>query len=490
MLLVVGTHLVVHWLVWTIALSGHTRCLVLLALFLTFLLLQFFNQSVNLLQHLRGVHLRQCLQAVLQFHCLCVWLQFFEYLGFFVNLLIVVTILVEQPQHSRITFLRLHKFLSVPIELTQVQPHHTFLHTVACALLHAVLVGIERMKRVTLSQIDVAHGIIYLVQVFCILAVAGHRLQLANHLLALSLRHHLGLLNPCIEFQLVRGIALEHLLEFLERQLVLSCFTIQLSKQEMESCLFHAMTLLHGQLDIRDGLFIQSLAQLIVSHHRCTQGIEIRRKTVSPRLVHQSFSIIEPIQLSIALGFRQSGTSNEIGFGEIKTLDIGKGRSGFHIFALPELCLTHQEPSPPQERIVFLLAQPNLVLWCFRFRALPVRTRRNGMLLDGFLAFLHSSVELPLTQRNCFRVSRHIERNHLHIVILIPRFLCLHTLLISLMSIEVSIIASLERLHTTSHSRILLCRTRNHQAHHDQAHQQCQYFLHQKSESNDCHSII
>ena len=250
------------------------------------------------------------------------------------------------------------------------------------------------------------------------------------------------------------------------------------------------MTLLHRQLDVRDSFLIQSLTQLIVSHHRRAHGIEIRRKTVSPRFVHQSFSIVEPVQFCIALGFRQSRTGNQVRFREIKTLDISKSGSGFHEFTLPELSLTHQEPSPPQERIIFLLAQPNLVLRSLRLRTLPLWASRNTMLLDSFLAFLHSAVKMILSNRRRLRIPRHIERNHLHVVILIPRFLSQHTLLKSLMSIEVSIIASLECLHTTRQSRILLCRTRNHQAHHHQAQQAYQYFLHQKFKSNDRHSFI
>ena len=57
-LLITCTHLILSrlWLVWTIILCTATRRFHLLALFLALLLLQFLNDSVNLFQHLRGVH--------------------------------------------------------------------------------------------------------------------------------------------------------------------------------------------------------------------------------------------------------------------------------------------------------------------------------------------------------------------------------------------------------------------------------------------------
>ena len=248
-----------------------------------------------------------------------------------------------------------------------MQPHNTFLHTVSRAFLHTVLIGVDGTERIALGKIDITHRVIHLVQIVEILAVTSHRLQPTNHLLALSLRHHFSLLNPRIEFQFVRRIALIHLLELLEGKLILTNLFIELTQQEVQTCLLHTFTLLHGKLDIRDSLFVLLLPQLIVSGNRCTQSLQILRKTISACLVHQSLSIINPIELGITLRLTQSGTCNQIRSGKIQALDIGKGGSSFHVFTLSKLCLTHQEPSLPQEWVVLLLTQPNLILWSLRF---------------------------------------------------------------------------------------------------------------------------
>ena len=87
------------------------------------------------------------------------------------------------------------------------------------------------------------------------------------------------------------------------------------------------------------------------------------------------------------------------------------------------------------------------------------------MSADRLLTFLHSLVEVRLAQRDGVFVAGHEERDELCVVILVSGTLCLDSLQISLMRVEIGVVACLECLHTTSHGRVLLRGTRHHQHH-------------------------
>ena len=92
--------------------------------------------------------------------------QFVEYLGAFVELFVVLAVLVEQSDGFAVTALGIAELLLGPIEVAQMKQEHTFLNTAAGSLFVTFFIGPYGSRRVFLHQVDIAHGIIHLIQVF------------------------------------------------------------------------------------------------------------------------------------------------------------------------------------------------------------------------------------------------------------------------------------------------------------------------------------
>ena len=56
-------------------------------------------------------------------------------------------------------------------------------YAVACALLHSVLISPDGTCGVAIGEMDIAYGVVHLVEVFLVLVVARHGFELAYHLL-------------------------------------------------------------------------------------------------------------------------------------------------------------------------------------------------------------------------------------------------------------------------------------------------------------------
>ena len=69
------------------------------------------------------------------------------------------------------------------------------------------------MQRVALGEVDVADGVIDLVQVVLVVVRTGHASQLADFSLEVGGGHHLGLGNARIELQLVGWVQTYHVLK-------------------------------------------------------------------------------------------------------------------------------------------------------------------------------------------------------------------------------------------------------------------------------------
>ena len=113
----------------TIALQGLLSVgLRLLALFLLFLLLQGFDDTVDGGIAVLLAHLCQCLQRVLQMHGIGVRHQFVEHLRAARELFVVVALLVEQADGLAIAALGIVELLLLPVEVAELQQQHTLLN--------------------------------------------------------------------------------------------------------------------------------------------------------------------------------------------------------------------------------------------------------------------------------------------------------------------------------------------------------------------------
>ena len=166
-------------------LSGLLLCL-LPSLFLL-LFLQRLNDAVDGFIALGLIHAGEFLQGVLQMYRLGIGHQFIEHLRAVGELLIVRALLVEHTDGLTITALGIGIALKVPIQVAKLKQQHTFLGARPSALLVALLITGNGLRRILLGEIDVTDGIIHLVQIILIIIRPRHALQPANHLASLPL---------------------------------------------------------------------------------------------------------------------------------------------------------------------------------------------------------------------------------------------------------------------------------------------------------------
>ena len=197
--------------------------------FLLFFFLQGLNHAVDGLVAFLFGKFGQHLQRVLQMDGLGEGHQFVEHLRAFVELLVVLAVLVKEPDGLAVAALGIAELLLVPIEVAQMKQEHAFLDTAAGGFLVAFLIGGDGSEGVFLHQVDVAHGVIYLIQVLGILVGACHSLQPADHLLGIAASHHLRHGDAGIELQFVRRVHAHHAAESLVGILPLAKGGIDLS---------------------------------------------------------------------------------------------------------------------------------------------------------------------------------------------------------------------------------------------------------------------
>ena len=179
----------------------------MLLLFLLLFLLEGLYHTVDGRIPACLVHLGQCLQAVLQLHGTEMRLQFAQHLSPELHRVVHLVLLVEHAGAGRIGAGGLDIVFLLPVYLAQPQQQHGLGDGVALAFLRALLVGTYAAGGVGLAQIDVADGVVYLVQIVLVLVVLQHAPQAGYGLAALARGHNLGLHDACVEGQFVGRIA-------------------------------------------------------------------------------------------------------------------------------------------------------------------------------------------------------------------------------------------------------------------------------------------
>ena len=115
-------------------------------------------------------------------------------------------LLVDEADSLAIAALGIDIVGAVPIDLSQLEQQDALLHSITCAQLGALLILCDGIHRIALYQVNVAHGIVHLIQVVLVVGVLGHALERLHHLGSRAAAHRLGLLYAGIEFQFVRRV--------------------------------------------------------------------------------------------------------------------------------------------------------------------------------------------------------------------------------------------------------------------------------------------
>ena len=393
---------------------------------LFFLLLsQGCNHTVNSSQIDFLRTLGKDLQAVLQLDSAEVWLQLGEYLAATFCLLVLVVFFVEGTDALFIGTSCIDVVLLLPIELAQVQQQCRLVWTILLAFLKAFLPGVDAMCGIFIAEVDVAHGIIDLVEVVLVLVALGHPLQSCNHLTELTLMHHLCLHDACIEGYFVGRIGTYHLGECLVCHRVAPRLVIELCKQEVEAGLGKfASCCLDGILQIGNGFVVLAREDIVCSLGIIHFLLSLAGDAVSSHLVQKVFSIVRPIQCNIASSQFCLGDRHDVGLRTIQPDGVVICGCCFEELSFLELSITHHEPCVVHVRIELLAGEELLLLFRTFLVAFEYRTLLDAVHLDGFLALRDGRLEVALSQVCCRLIGTDIHGKYLVEVVLMAFVLC------------------------------------------------------------------
>ena len=392
-------------------------------LFLFLLLFQSLDNAVDGFVALLGWHLGQLLQGVLQMYGFGEGHQLIEHLRTVRQLLIVVALLVEQSNGLAIASLGIAKFLLCPIQIAQLQQQHTFLNAVPCGLFGTLLIVGNGACGVFLGKVNVADGIINLVEIILVVVGCGHALEAPNHLLRLVGGQHLCLGNLGVELQLVRRVQANHLSESLVGFGLVSQRGLQLAH---EVPFARALLLAHLVLDdvaqVGNGLGVVGRVDVVVGVGVVPLLARSPMQAVALHVSYDILGVVEEIVFYVALGQPSACAAVDGRLGGIEAAHVVE-RGGRTIkVALEKLGTSHEHPSLPQEGVVFFAVEPLQVFLRLAAVLGPFGLALDAMQLYGFFGFLDGLVKLALSQLPAGFVANGIKGDNLREIILVAGF--------------------------------------------------------------------
>ena len=312
--------------------------LLLLAALLSLFFLQGLYHAVDGLVALFLGHLGEGEQGVLQVYRLGVGCQLVENLRAAREFLVVFSLLVKHSNGGTIAVLGIAIFLFLPIQVAEFQEQHAFLHTAAGAFLVAFLVCGNGVGRVFVEQIDIAHGIVDLVEIVLVVVVGGHALQTADGLLGFAGSHHLGHGDARIEVELIGRVLVAHLAESLVGSIAMAQFGLQLSEQEpLAGTLLATHLVLDNLAQVGDGTLVVAHVDVVVGIGVVPLFLGMPVDGVAAHVAYHVLGIVEPILLNIAFGQPGAGLAVDGRLGLVKAAHIREGGGGFVEGPLMEL---------------------------------------------------------------------------------------------------------------------------------------------------------
>ena len=140
-----------------------------------------------------------------------------------------------------VTWLSLVIFVLSEVYATQGELADCLVDAIAGALLGGELIVLDCLDGVATGEVEVANGIVNLVEVFLVAVVASHALEGIDLALDVVALEHSTLLDACVELGAVgRRIAAASTLVGLIGFFFLACLVIELSQQEVKAHLLSA----------------------------------------------------------------------------------------------------------------------------------------------------------------------------------------------------------------------------------------------------------
>ena len=347
---------------------------------------------------------------------------------------------------------------ALPIELAQAEQEHALFGAPARTLRAPRLVGADGLRRVAKGEVNVAHGVVHLVEIILVAPVACHATQALHHAAGFVGRGEgFGLQDAGVERELVGRALLDALAERLGGLALLVEVQVHLAQEEVEAgFLLFAFFLFGCLLQQGESLGVALLAQQEVGlgeEHLAADGVVER---VAPGLVEGVLGVVEPVELRVAARQPRAGLGGHEGLGGIVAGDVGKRRGRLDEVAFLELCPSHQEPGIFQEGVELLPAQIGLHLGRTPLRRIDHGLLLDGMKLYGLLTFRDGRLEVALSQVARFFVAHKKIGQHLGIVVLVALLFGQATLLVGFAAVVIDVIARDKRLPEARRSCILL----------------------------------
>ena len=404
-------------------------------------------------------HAGERLERVLQLHGVGVGHQLVEYLGAVGELAVVGAVLVQQAYRLAIAAAGVAKLLLLPVEVAQTQQQHALLYTVAHRLLGTLLIGTDGMSGVAVSQIDVADGIVYLVEIFLVVVRCSHTAQTAYHAARLPLGHYLGLGDAGVELELVGRVEAHHAAEGVVGRVGFAHGGIELAQQiPLAGSLLAAHLVAYHAAQIGDGALIFGRVYVVVGIGvvPLLDGAPVHG--VARHVAYHVFGVVEPALLHIALGKPGAGLAIDGGLGGVEAAHVGEGRGGFVKLAHVKLRAPHEHPGFPEEGVILATAEPLDVALGLAALLVPHGAPLDAVLVYGFLGLGHRTLKVALAQLLAVLVADGVEGYQFGIVVAVALFLFERAVYVCHRTVVVGVVARVEGMPEPRRRGVLLRR--------------------------------
>ena len=270
---------------------------------LAFLAFELRDNAVDGCIARRFVHTGELLQRVLQMNGLGEWHQFVEHLGALVELSIVGSVVVEQSYCLAIRALCVGIAFALPVDVAQTEQQHSFLYARTGSPCSSTFIGRDGVCSIPARHIDVADGVIHLVEIFLVLVGSRHALEPGYHLVRLRARHHLGHGYACVELHLIGRILPYHTSIGIGGGSLVAEQGLYLSHDEPLACALLASHLVaYDAAQILGSVGIVGCAQIVVGERIVPLLLCSPVYRVAPCGTYHVLGVIVPPFLYIAFG--------------------------------------------------------------------------------------------------------------------------------------------------------------------------------------------
>ena len=440
-------------------LSHISLALGILFLFFFFLLEVLDNLGDNLLLLLER-QLRQPQQRVLQSHVARVHRQLIEHVAALLELLVVGVILAKLRNGLAVAWLCLVILVLSKVDASQGELADGFVNAVACAFLGCQLIVLDGVGGVATCEVEVANGIVNLVEVFLVAVVACHALEGFYLAVDIAALEHGTLLDAGIELSAVgRTAAASCTLVGLVGFLFLPYLVIELSQEEVQANLLSTAAAVDGFLKERHGLSIHFTLDIIVGKGKV--GKLLQPLVLNLAGVYVGKHVVGlggPVHSAVTQGLPNLGFEHQVGFPrEVSSNVVESGRRAQEV-AFHVLRLSHEVPCIVDEWVILLALEPFLVLRVIALARFALGFFLYGVQRDGLLHLLDGAVKVGggLCGLGIVIGLGGMNKELCRVVVLILVFQLLDLLAIVLLAVVVHIVAGVHRMPKTATGSVLL----------------------------------